>query len=197
MAKYPGHDTEFFIVINGVTIGPLKGLTEVLAHNINSQTPVWYDGLDDWTPAIMAPLTRQLFTPDSDYYRAINTEDSVSTEVNTDVSTKNFTPEPPELPKTDTNHPYNAHHTPSIDTPSSLADKPRTYLGWAMVVTILCNIIAGIIALIYATKVNTKYRRGDTASAQRCSESAQWWIAIGICAGLIFTVANLFCGTLI
>ena len=71
MEKYPGHDTEFYLVLNGVVTGPLTGLEEVYRYNITPDTPVWYDGLDDWNPAVMAPLTRQIFTPGSEFHRAM------------------------------------------------------------------------------------------------------------------------------
>lgn len=195
MENYPGHDTEFFIVIHQTTYGPFKGLTELSSQNVTPQTPVWYDGLDDWTPAIMAPLTRQLFTPGSEYYRAMAESDTVAeppVAPAQPVGRQDTTVLSPKAP-----HPYAADNAGQNVVAAQSPDRPKTYLVWAIAVTVLCNMIAGAIAIIYACKVTTKMRNGDMASAQRCSETAQWWIAISICLGLVMTVYHLCSGNIL
>ena len=72
------------------------------------------------------------------------------------------------------------------------------HLAWAIVVTIaslcLCCIfgtIPGIVAIVFASKVNSALDRGDFAEAQRSSATAKlWcWITTGLCAlGLLASI---------
>lgn len=184
MTSYPGQDKEFFIVINDVTTGPLVGLEQLEERGIRPDTPVWYEGLDDWQPAMMAPLTRQLFTPDSEYYRAKAGRAAQQTPADAPVAIETPTRVEPVA--------ATAYEAQQAETP----ERPRTYLVWAIVVTVLFNLICGVVALVYAIKVKSKYATGNYESSIRCSESAQWWVAVGICVGLIMTVYNLFTGSL-
>ncbi len=73
-----------------------------------------------------------------------------------------------------------------------MARKPKSYLVWAIVVTILFNAIAGIVAIVYSFKVNSRWNRGDSDGSARASEVTQWWIAISIVVGLVTLVTGLF-----
>lgn len=181
--QYPGQNTEFYIVINGVQTGPLTGLAQVASYNPTPDTPVWYEGLDDWTPAIMASLTRQLFDPASDYYRAqANPQPEPQIQPAPQQATQ-------PAPQPATAHPYAA---PAAAPAFAGVHKPKSYLGWSIAVTILFNFIAGIVAIVYSCKVNSRWNRGDAQGAVRASERVQWWIAISIVVGLVTSVAGLF-----
>ena len=227
--SYPGQDTNFFYIKDGQPCGPFIGLEQLSHQSISPDTPVWYDGLDDWKPAVLAPLTRQLFFGDSDFYRnttqnaeqpaaeppQIVTPDSPPVD---DRQEDNIdAPEPPGLPDAPQHEapgtepaqepqPENQLNAPQIPAqpqnayntyvpPVPAEPKPYSYLVWALVVTLLCNIVTGVIAIIYSCKVSSRYYKGDIAGAKKASETTQWWIAISICTGLIFTVFNLFTGS--
>lgn len=78
------------------------------------------------------------------------------------------------------------------------------YLAWAIVATIaslcLCCIIGtipGIVAIVFATQVNSKLSAGDRAGAERSSKNARlWcWITTGLCiAGLLITIGMRMAG---
>lgn len=199
--RYPGMDTEFYIVLNGVVTGPLTGLVEVSKYNPVPDTPVWYDGLDDWKPAIMAPLTRQLFEPGSPYHRAMSQPvyDEEPTPPALEVPEER---RPDITPETRADESGTGHTEPAavyVAAPAPVEAAPpcpKSYLAWAIVVTIVLNLICGVVAIIYAAKVRGKYNAGNYEGARRCSESAQWWIAGGIALGLIMTVFRIFSGSL-
>lgn len=178
MAQYPGSDTEFFIVKNGATSGPFKGLEELERQGVTPDMPVWYEGLPDWTPAMVAPLTRQLFVSDSPFMSA-RAESTAATPLNAPANTE---PAPA--------HPYD---TVAAVTPD--VAKPQTFLVLSIVVTLIFNFIAGIVAIIFSCMVTSKWKNGDYQGAVRSSFRAQWWIAISITAGLIMMVANLLTGS--
>lgn len=220
MTKYPGYDTQFYVVLQQVVTGPIVGLEDLSTYNIEPDTPVWYDGLDDWKPAILAPLTNQLFTPDSEYhlYKAAQEAgesipeipQSSAAEQPVEESVPEIPVEPtPVLPQNEVPHATNirtdpfyynqpGHQTaPQAVERSQGVKRPSPYLIWSIVVAVVFSLICGIIAIIYSCKVKSKFKRGDIKGAERCSETAQWWIAIGICVGLISSVFQLFVGSLL
>lgn len=193
MTQYPGQNTDFYVVLNEVVTGPITGLVDLAAYNITPVTPVWYEGLDDWKPAMLAPLTSQLFDPQSDYHRFVAQSQAAASLPAAD--------EPPQIPEQQPD--YNAPRPQQVyDNAAYVAQsaemekKPPTYMVWSVLVALLFNTLCGVIAIVYSWKVSSKYRQGNIESAKKCSDSAQWWIAISICVGLITIVYQLAVGSL-
>lgn len=76
---------------------------------------------------------------------------------------------------------------------------PPTYLVWAVIMTILCCTIPGIIAIIFSAKVSSKFYEGDLEGARRASHNAEIWIIISFVLGVLsstlylpLTIAGLF-----
>lgn len=63
---------------------------------------------------------------------------------------------------------------------------PDTYLVWSVVITILFSMIPGIIAIIYSSKVSSKYYMGNIEGAKRCSRNAQIWCIVSIILGILW-----------
>ena len=55
----------------------------------------------------------------------------------------------------------------------------------AILTTIFCCLIGGIVAIIYSAQVNTKLAQGDIAGAQSASKTAMGWIIVNIVIGLL------------
>lgn len=68
---------------------------------------------------------------------------------------------------------------------------PDTYLVWSVIITLLCCLIPGIIAIIYSASVSSKYYRGDIEGAKRASRNAQIWCIVSIVTGIIWTTLYL------
>ena len=99
---------------------------------------------------------------------------------------------------------------PSPPAPSSPAPAPSSYgpipnyLVWAILITIaslcLCCIVGtipGVVAIVFATQVNTKLSAGDRAGAEQASKNAKlWcWITTGLCIlGLMLSIGMRFMG---
>jgi hypothetical protein len=92
---------------------------------------------------------------------------------------------------------------PSSPAPSSYGPIPN-YLVWAILITIaslcLCCIVGtipGVVAIVFATQVNTKLSAGDRAGAEQASKNAKlWcWITTGLCIlGLLLSIGMRFAG---
>jgi len=65
------------------------------------------------------------------------------------------------------------------------------YLVFAILVTVLCCLPAGIPAIVYSAQVNGKLQAGDIAGAQQASKNAKMWCLISVGAGLLFAVAYI------
>lgn len=68
---------------------------------------------------------------------------------------------------------------------------PSTYLVWSVLATILCCFIPGIVAIVYSTKVSSRYFARDYEGAEKASEMAQYWIIGSIVLGLVWNTIYL------
>jgi len=71
---------------------------------------------------------------------------------------------------------------------------PQNYLALAIISTLFCCQIFGIISIIYAAQVNSKYIAGDYVGAESASKNAKLWgfLSIGIGLLIIVVVAILY-----
>lgn len=62
---------------------------------------------------------------------------------------------------------------------------PSTYLVWSVIATVLCCMVPGIVAIVYSTKVSSRYFARDYEGSKKASEMAQYWIIGSIVLGLV------------
>lgn len=74
--------------------------------------------------------------------------------------------------------------------------KPNNNLVLAIVSTLLCCLPAGVVSIVYATQVDSKWNAGDRAGAELAAKNSRTWSYVSIGLGLagiviaiIFTVA--------
>lgn len=67
---------------------------------------------------------------------------------------------------------------------------PNHMVG-AILTTLFCGIPGGIVALVYASQVNTKLAMGDVAGAQAASNVANGWIIGNSCFGFGCVVGSI------
>lgn len=81
-------------------------------------------------------------------------------------------------------------NTPQQGTP------PKTWLVESILATIFCCLPFGIIGIINASKVESKFYAGDVQGSLKASEDAKKWSKIalicGIVVGLIYAALMLF-----
>jgi hypothetical protein len=66
---------------------------------------------------------------------------------------------------------------------------PKNHLVMAILATALCCVPVGVVAIIFASQVNSKFAQGDWAGAQRASKNAATWSWIAIIAGGLAALA--------
>ena len=71
-------------------------------------------------------------------------------------------------------------------SPVSNEAPPPNYLVWAIITTILCCLPFGVVSIIYAAQVNSKWQTGDFEGAKISSKNAKiWaWVAFGVGVGV-------------
>ncbi len=77
---------------------------------------------------------------------------------------------------------------PYPNNPVVTPTKPDNFLVWAILATIFCNFIFGIISIVYASKVDSRWAQGDYTGAEVAAQSARMWFWISFVCGII-TVA--------
>lgn len=74
------------------------------------------------------------------------------------------------------------------------AVRPDNYLVWSILVTLLCCLPGGIVALVYSTKTNSAWETGDYNSAYEYSGKAKTWVIVSAVIGFVTTIISFFIG---
>lgn len=94
---------------------------------------------------------------------------------------------PPDLPlDTQTNN-------PNKEVLIKEVVRPKSWLVEAILLTLFCCLPSGIIAIVFACKVDTAFSRGDYNGAKMASETARKWVVGTVaCYLVILTIGLLF-----
>ena len=71
---------------------------------------------------------------------------------------------------------------------SQKPQRPNNNLALAIISTIACCMPLGIVSIIYSTKVNTEYDKGNYEGAEAASKSAKTWGIAAIATGVVAIV---------
>ena len=63
--------------------------------------------------------------------------------------------------------------------------KPENYLPWAIAATLLCCLPIGIVAIMYANRVDSTWNNGKYEEAEELSKKAKMWLWITVGVGAI------------
>lgn len=69
--------------------------------------------------------------------------------------------------------------------------RPKNYLVESILVTIFCCLPLGIVGIIFASQVNSKFDTGDYEGAAKASKQAKQFMMWGLIAGVVVLVAYL------
>lgn len=147
---------KFFIVENNQQAGPYS-VEEMAMHGVTPSTPVWREGMADWTPAGNLPELASLF------------------------STSRPQPQPSY---------QGCNTTPNSGQMQSVC--PKTWLLESILVTIFCCLPFGIVGIIKASSVSSKFAIGDFAGAAKASADAKKWTIIGLVCGIVVNLLTYF-----
>ena len=63
--------------------------------------------------------------------------------------------------------------------------KPDNYLVQSILATVFCCLPFGIVGIVYASQVDSKWAGGDFAGATEASDNAKKWTNISVILGLV------------
>lgn len=146
---------QIWIYLNGIQQGPYT-LEQLQTMGLDPNTPVWYEGLAQWTPASRAQATMPLFGQpaagqNAEYFASAGEE------------------RPP---------------------------KPRTYLVWNIILTVLCCNILALAGIITGSISSSKYSAGDYEGAKRMSNVTEWLLILAIVWMFIAAPVSIICNLL-
>lgn len=160
---------QYWIIINKERRGPVSREQLRLFPEFGLETPVWRQGLADWTTAGQLPEAAEIFG-------------SMATGPGPAPQ-----PAQPQVVYVQGPGPAPAPAPAKPGGDGERPEMPPTYLVWAILSTLCCCLVTGIVAIIYSSKVAPLYNRGDFEGARKASERAGWWVIITFVTGLIWT----------
>jgi len=76
------------------------------------------------------------------------------------------------------------------------SEKVPNHMVGAILTTLFCCLIGGIVSIVYAAKVNTKLAQGDIEGARAASKTAKTWIIVNMVAIPLIGLLGIFMGAL-
>lgn len=69
--------------------------------------------------------------------------------------------------------------------------QPDNYLVWAILSTVMCCLPAGIVSIVYSSKVSGLWAQGRYGEAQAASANAKKWAIISAIVGAVVAVISV------
>jgi len=171
MGKY------FYLTPQNEQKGPVEA-NQLVACGVNANTLVWTEGMAQWAPAGQVQALASFFAPAA----------QPATPPTPSYATQQAAPQPAQqvAPQSVVYVQTNPSGTSQPAMP-----KPSSNMTLAVLTTILCCLPLGIVAIIYASKVDGRYLAGDYAGALSASKNARTWSIIGIVGAAIIMIIYL------
>ncbi len=163
---------KYWIIENGKPIGPFSQSELKVRRDFTADLPVWCAELPDWTTVGEFPELACLLEAPAEQE-----------------------PEQPRVEEPAADQPRNGFFEPQpmmqpfiLATPPDEINgvkRPKSYMAWNVVALLCCCLPAAVVGLIYSSRVNQKWMRGDVEGAIKASDYAQWAFIISFTLGLI------------
>lgn len=196
---------KFWIRINGRQEGPME-IEQMKEFNITPTTYVWCAGMKDWAYARDVEDLKEVLlqsenvnTPEpaeptieenndvepsveiaNEVAKSIEennneAQDEVVDDVEIIEAEQEETTIQPEKPAEE------------VETKLELPPCPPTNLVWAVITTVLCCQVTGIISIILAAQVTSKYNCGDYETAKKYSNWSAWLVIASIILSILWS----------
>lgn len=181
--------TKYWVNIDGIQSGPISR-DELANIDFNSEvTYVWHEELDDWHRIdrlsefadIVAAKQKAAAESAEESGHSESSENSEQSE--SPVTPPPVTPPPvpqPPMPQPPMPQP------PMPQPPVAPEAEAPTNLVWAVIATVMCCQITGVIAIVYGAMTSSANSAGNYEKARRYSDIAQIWVMVSIVLGLIY-----------
>ncbi|WP_295727724.1 CD225/dispanin family protein [uncultured Muribaculum sp.] len=190
---------KYYIIENESPVGPFE-LSELVARGLRPTDLVWAEGMADWATAESVEEVRMaLYGPKSDVDVPSAPAVPAQGGVCPPPAPRAVQPAPEYQQQTSQQSPYQQQYQPQQPYQQPLVP-PENYLVWAIIVTILCCVPFGIVAIVKAASVNGLWTSGNYEQAYQASASAKKWTLIaaicGLVVGLLYSGLMIFSGVM-
>lgn len=168
--------TKYWVNIDGIQSGPISR-DELANIDFNPEvTYVWHEELDDW----------QRIDRLSEFADIVAAKQKATAEhsghsgqsESSEHSEHSVTPPPVPQPP--------VAQPPMPQPPVAPEAEAPTNLVWAVIATVMCCQITGVIAIVYGAMTSSANSAGNYEKARRYSDIAQIWVMVSIVLGLIY-----------
>lgn len=150
---------KIWIHLNGLQQGPYD-LQQLVQLPIDASTPVWYDGLAQWTAAGVAPATAGLFDANGRLM-------SPATNIGAYAQAPGYSPAPGVTQV-------------FVQQQPQYQPRPSTYIGWSILLTVLCCSPIALLGIVTGAISSSRYNSGDVQGARRMSNLTEWLLIFSI-----------------
>ena len=192
--------TKYWVNIDGIQSGPISR-DELANIDFNPEvTYVWHEELDDWQRidrlsefADIVAAKQKAAAESAEHSEESESAESSEHSEESEHSESSVTPPPvpqppvPQPPELQHAMPQSPMPQPPMPQPpvAPEAEAP-TNLVWAVIVTVMCCQITGIIAIVYGAMTSTANSVGNYEKARHYSDIAQIWVMVSIALGLVY-----------
>lgn len=196
---------QYWINFKGNQQGPMS--KEQLAQmGLDNTAYVWHSGLPDWVKITAVPELSDIISQPAGQQPAPEDQDT-QPEPTPEAIAQDITEPQEEVPPLDVvvsdysqgNEPapnymqpqqYQApaqqqYPEPVPNLPQQQEPCPPSNLVWAIIATVLCCSVPGIIGIVFAFLTKKYYREGNIEKAKRMSDYGAWAIIFSIMLGLL------------
>lgn len=192
--------TKYWVNIDGIQSGPISR-DELANIDFNPEvTYVWHEELDDWQRidrlsefADIVAAKQKAAAEHSG--QSENSESAESSEHSEESEHSESSVTPPPVPQPPVPQPPELQHAmpqppmpqpPMPQPPVAPEAEAPTNLVWAVIATVMCCQITGVIAIAYGVMTSSANSVGNYENARRYSYIAQIWVMVSIVLGLIY-----------
>ena len=195
--------TKYWVNIDGIQSGPISR-DELANIDFNPEvTYVWHEELDDWQRIdrlsefadIVAAKQKAAAESAEHSENSEQSEESEHSEQSEESEHSESSVTPPPVPQPPVPQPPELQHAmpqppmpqpPMPQPPVAPEAEAPTNLVWAVIATVMCCQITGVIAIVYGAMTSSANSAGNYEKARRYSDIAQIWVMVSIVLGLIY-----------
>lgn len=195
--------TKYWVNIDGIQSGPISR-DELANIDFNPEvTYVWHQELDDWhridqlSEFADIVAAKQKAAAESAEHSELSeqSEHSENSEQSEQSEHSESSVTPPPVPQPPVPQPPELQHAmpqppmpqpPMPQPPVAPEAEAPTNLVWAVIATVMCCQITGVIAIVYGVMTSSANSAGNYDKARRYSDIAQIWVMVSIVLGLIY-----------
>lgn len=174
----------YYVDNTGKQCGPVDE-SQLASCGVTGTTLIWCKGMKNWQPAGMV-LGGNIGAPMQNPVSPPPPQPQYQQPPYQQPQQRDYYPQSNNNGAGNYNSPRINNEDPGFSFP------PDNYMVWAILTTLLCNIICGIIAIVYSSKVNKYWAMGNKMAAYDAQKKTKTWCIASVVIGIVFAFFYIF-----